>query len=86
MHLLACRLEERCSRLQAQVQAMHAVQQRERQTMREFSALAEEHMNAAVTPLRDAEQALAQVPSQLLCGCRKPLQWSGRRLTRNQPT
>jgi hypothetical protein len=61
MHPLACRLEERCRRLQAQVQAMQGVQHRERQTMREFSALAEEHLGAAAAPLRDAQQALAQV-------------------------
>lgn len=61
MHLLACRLEKRRSRLQAQVQAMQTVQQRERQTMREFSALADEHLGAAAAPLQDAQQALAQV-------------------------
>jgi hypothetical protein len=83
MHLLACRLEKRRSRLQAQVQAMQAVQQRERQTMREFGALAEEHLGAAAAPLRDAQQALAQVYVLLssLHGCRKRLQWSGGRLT-----
>ena len=82
MHLLACRLEKRRSRLQAQVQAMQAVQQRERQTMREFGALAEEHLGAAAAPLRDAQQALAQVYVLLssLHGCRKRLQWSGGRL------
>ena len=82
MHLLACRLEKRRSRLQAQVQAMQAVQQRERQTMREFGALAEEHLGAAAAPLRDAQQALAQVYFLLSSshGCRKRLQWSSGRL------
>lgn len=57
----ACRLEERRSKLQGQLQAMQQVQQRERQMMHEFSALAEEHMSAATAPLKDAQQALDQV-------------------------
>ena len=67
MPLRACRLEERRGGLQARVQAMQAAQQRERQMMREFSALAEEHLGAAAAPLQDARQALAQV--RFACSC-----------------